>query len=359
MPIPMAPLLAALAVLFCLASPASAMDFGARVKVGAPLIAFGDSMAFGNAASSPANRYVNRLAAAIGGPLNNQAVSGTGMAQQSRAAFPVVPLRNTSVVSVMAGFNDLLRTGAAAFPKIETNLRALIANALLDRALPASACRKTGVWVSAGAADGGKALMLGGTGLYTTGGPTDALDCDFFGETLVIGSWTTIGAASGGTYKDFAIAIDGVPVGTFFANGATDDAYPATNFNVRFFKNLGFAKHTVTLRPLSAGAYTIVDYVGALAAPAAVAPVLVAQIPSMTNWTYNGNTLAPATLAAANALIASVVAEFDGWPVRLVPTNDFYTPGPGFTAPDGQHPADAGMAQIANAHIFQLGVASQ
>jgi len=345
-----------LSLVLLTAAPAWAMEFGVRVKAGSALITFGDSMTAGQAASDAAHRYTNILAAKLGGALDNRAVSGTGMAQQSRAAFPAVPLRNGSVVSVMAGFNDLLRTGSASFPKIETNLRALIANALLAQAWPASSCRQTGTWVSAGTVDGGKALALGGTGLYTTGGPATTLDCDFFGETLVVGSWTTIAATSGGTYKDFAIAIDGVPVGTFFANGATDDAYPATNFNARVFKNLGFAKHTVTLSPLAAGAYTIVDYVGVLAAPGSVAPVLVAQIPAMTNWTYNGNTLSPTTLADANTLIASVVGEYEGW-ARLVPINDFYTPGPGFTALDGQHPADGGMAQIAKAFDSQVGIA--
>lgn len=335
----------------------SAVDFGSRVKVASALVTFGDSITAGNAASSTGNRYANIVAAKIGGSLNNLAVSGTGMAQQSRAAFPVIPVRNGSVVSVMAGFNDLLRTGSASFNKIETNLRAFIANALLGQAVPASSMRKVGTWTSAGTSDGGKAITLGGNGLYTYDGPSSYLEWDFFGETLVVGSWTTIAAASGGTYKDFAISIDGVSFGTFFANGATDDAYPATNFNARVFQNLGFTKHTVRLSPLSAGAYTIVDYVGTLAAPGSVAPVLVAHIPSMTNWTYNGNTLSPATLNDANAMIASVVAEFSGW-VRLVPTNDFYTPGPGFTAADGEHPTDAGMAQIVKAFESQIGLAN-
>lgn len=339
-------------------SPAPAMDFGARVKVGAPLIAFGDSITAGNAASATANRYVNLFSAKIGGALDNRAVSGTGMAYQARASFPVVPVLNGSVVSVMAGFNDLLAWGPAAFPKIETNLRAFIANALLGQAVPASAMRKVGTWTSAGGSDGGKAMTLGGTGLYTVDGPSSYLEWDFFGETLVVGSWTTIGAASGGTYKDFAISIDGISVGTFFANGATNDAYPATNFNAKVFQSLGFAKHTVRLSPMSSGAYTIVDYVGTLAAPGSIAPILVAQIPSMTNWTYGGNTLAPATLDDANAMIASVVAEFPGW-VRLVPTNDFYTPGPGFTAADGQHPVDAGMAQISASFQSRIGLYNQ
>jgi len=335
-----------------ISSSVASMEFGARVKVGSPLIAFGDSMTAGNAASDTAHRYTNLLASRISGSLNNQSVSGTGMAQQSRAAFPVVPVLNNSVISVMAGFNDLLRTGPASFTKIETNLRAFIAGAILKEAVPASAMRQVGTWVSAGASDGGKSLSLVGTGLYTTSASA-YLEWEFFGETLVVGSWTTISAASGGTYKDFAISIDGVSVGNFFANGATDDAYPATNFNARVFKDLGFTKHTVRLSPIASGAYTIIDYVGTLAAPGSVAPVLVAQIPSMTNWTYNGNTLSPATLAEANARIASVVAEFPGW-ARLAPTNDFYTPGACCTAADGQHPSDAGMAQIANAFKSQI-----
>lgn len=334
------------------------MNFGTKVKVGSSLITFGDSITYGSAASDTNHRYANIVNSKIGGTLYNQAVSGTGMANQSRNAFPIIPIKNSAVVSVMAGFNDLLREGAASFNKIESNLRAFITNALLVDAVPASICRSNGTWVSAGSSDGGKAINFGGNGLYTTGGTSNYLEWDFFGETLVVGSWTTTSGANGGTYKDFDISIDGGTPVTFFANGATNDAYPATNYNTKVLLNLGYGKHTVRVSPKSSGAYTIIDYFGTLSAPGATAPVLVAEIPSMTTWTYNGNTLSPTTLADANTLIASVVSEFSAWPVRLVPTNSFYTPGAGYTSADGQHPSDGGMAQIASAFMSQISLSN-
>lgn len=319
------------------------MDFGTRAVLGAGVYSFGDSFTVGGGASAPANGYASLLAAKIGGTFTNMGVSGTRTAAAAKAALGILPVVRKPAVTMMSGFNDILTSGTASYTGIQSNTRALIAASLLRENVPASAMRQSGSWTTLGA-DGGRANFIGGTGLYSTD-PNAYLEWDFFGETLVIGGFTTV--APGGTYKDFNVSVDGGAPLTFSAYGMTNEAYPNTGLNALVLQNLGFGKHTVRLsQKAGPGAYLVVDYVGTLAAPGATGSTFIGQIPSMVNWTYNGLTINQAIEDGANAAIASVVAEFSVWPVRLVPVNAFYTPGPGYTISDGEHPTDAGHAQI-------------
>lgn len=333
------------AVLACLSvSSSPAMDFGVRVIANAGMFGFGDSMMLSNGASDQAHGYAYLLDAKIGGAFLNYSVSGTGTSIAAHNALANLPLDRKPAVVTMIGFNDILRGGAASYTKIKSNHRAMIAAALLKDVIPASSMRQTGTWNALSSSAGGRALAAGGTGMYTTDAGGAYLDADFFGETLVVGAYTQ--NAVGGTYQDFAISIDGGAPVTYQSLGQNDEAYPATGHGAMVFKNLGFAKHTVRLSQITGGNYTAVDYVGTLAAPGSTGSVFVGQIPSMVNWMYLAT---PTILNDANTAIASVVAEFSEWPVVVVPVNDFYTPGAGFTSADGQHPADAGHAQIMSA----------
>lgn len=321
----------------------SPMDFGARAILGAGMYGFGDSFSVGGGASVQTNGFSYLLAAKIGGTFTNLAVSGTRTAAAAKAALGSLPVVRRPAVVMMSGFNDILTGGSVA--SIQCNTRALIAAALLKENVPASGLRQSGAWSVLGA-DGGRANFIGGTGLYTTD-PNAYLEWDFFGETLVIGSYTTAGTQ----YKDFNVSIDGGAPASFAASGMTSEVYPATGLNALVLQNLGFGKHTVRLSQKAGapGTYMVVDYVGTLAEPGATGSAFVGQIPSMLNWTYGGLTINQAIEDTANAGIASVVAEFAGWPVRLVPVNDFYTPDATHTAPDGEHPTDAGHVQIETA----------
>lgn len=332
-----------IAALIVAASPVLAMNFGSKTIVGAGMYGFGDSFSVGGGASVQTNGFSYLLAAKIGGTFTNLAVSGTRTAAAAKAALGSLPIVRKPAVVLMSGFNDIL-TGASNV-SIQSNTRALIAASFLKENVPASAMRRSGTWSIAGA-DGGRADFIGGTGLYTTD-PNAYLEWDFFGETLVIGGYTT----SGTQYKDFSVSIDGGTPTTFAASGMTSETYPATGLNALVLKNLGFAKHTVRLsqKAGATGTYMAPDYVGTLAEPGATGSTFVGQIPGMTNWSYNGLTINQGILDGANAAIADTVAEFAGWPVALVPVNDFYTPDSTHTAADGQHPTDAGHAQIATA----------
>jgi hypothetical protein len=319
------------------------MNFGTLAIVGAGIYGFGDSFSVGGGASIQTNGFSYLLAAKLGGGFTNLAVSGTRTAAAAKAAMGSLPVIRKSAVVMMSGFNDILTGGSVA--SIQSNTRALIAASFLKENIPASAMRRSGAWTVLGA-DGGRANFIGGTALYSTD-PNAYLEWDFFGETLVVGSYTT---GTGGTYKDFNVSIDGGAPSTFAAYGMTSEVYPVTGLNALVLQNLGFGKHTVRLsQKTGAGVYIVVDYVGALAEPGATGSTFIGQIPSMVNWSYNGLTINQGIEDAANAGIASVVDEFAGWPVQLVPVNDFYTPDATHTAPDGEHPTDAGHVQIMTA----------
>lgn len=319
-----------------------AMDFGSRIVAGGGLYGFGDSFSVGGGASVQTNGFSYLLAAKVGGTFTNLAVSGTRTVAAAKASMGSLPVVRKPAVVMMSGFNDILTGGSVA--SIQSNTRALIAASLLKENVPASSLRRAGVWTALGP-DGGRANFIGGTGLYTTD-PAAYLEWDFFGETLVVGSYTTEGTQ----YRDFSVSIDGGASVPFFASGMTSETYPATGLNALVLQNLGFGKHTVRLSQGAApGTYMTVDYVGTLIEPGASGSTFIGQIPSMLNWSYNGITINQGIEDTANAGIASVVAEFAGWPVRLVPVNDFYTPDAAHTAADGEHPLDPGHVQIMNA----------
>lgn len=321
------------------------MDFGTRIVSGNGLYAFGDSITVGAAASTTANSWSYLLAAKVGGTFNNLAVSGTRTVHAAKAALSNLPVQRKPAVVAMSGFNDILTSGSNSYTNIQANIRSLIAASFLKENVPASSLRKYGTWITLGQ-DGGRANFIGGTGLYSTD-PSAYLEWDFFGETLVVGGYTTVS----NQYKDFDVSVDGGAPVTFAAAGITTEAYPLTALNTLVLKNLGFGKHTarISQKPGAVGVYIVVDYVGTLAEPGCTGPTFIGHIPSMTNWTYNGLTINQAIEDQANAGIAAVVDEFSEWPIRLVPVNDFYTPDATHTAADGEHPTDAGHAQIFSA----------
>lgn len=324
------------------------MDFGARILTGNGVIALGDSFTLGAGASSQAHWYANRVNAFIGGTVNNQGVSGSGTITAAKMALAAIPVNRKKAVTVLSGFNDIGRTGAAAYDKIKANHRAIIAAAFLREAVPASATSMVGSWTALGDSLGGRAFAAGGTPMYTTDAAA-YLEWKFFGETLVVGSYTQI---SSGAYKDFDVSIDGGAPVVYQSLGLNDEAYPSSGFNALVFKNLGFTEHTVRISPKSGGAYTVVDYLGTLIEPSAAVGLLIGEVPTRTQWTYAGNTINQTVTDDASAAIASVVAEFSEWPVRMVPIGDFYTSGD--VGPDGYHPTDVGHEQLFRAFKSQI-----
>ncbi len=320
------------------------MIFGAKAFIAAGLIAFGDSFTTGLGASVPANAYINKLSAYLGGTLSNNAVSGTGTTRATQNAHAVLPVNRKSAVSVLAGFNDIGAYGANAYTEIASNLRSLIACALLRENVPASAMRSGGNWTALPNAYGGRAFAIGGTPMYTND-PNAWREWDFFGETLVVGGITSFPLP----YRSFNVSIDGGPPQLMQAENINpNETY---SYAVLVLQNLGFAKHTVRLSVADASYWTTIDYVGTLMEPAAAQAVLIGEIPTRAVWP-NG-IVNQAVTDAANAAIASVVAEFAEWPVAYVPIGQFYSAADTWYM-DGIHPSDMGHDKIFRAFESQL-----
>lgn len=321
----------------------SLVDFGARFNYGSSVLAIGDSFTLGNGASDLPHEYISRFGVYVNGAINNQAVSGTGSSVSAKALLATVPLLRKQGVTILSGFNDIGATGVASIEKIKSNHRAMLAASFLREAVPASlAPRSAGAWTVLGSSAGGKSFAIGGTPMYSDEAAA-YLEFDFYGETLVVGAYTQI---STGFYNDLNVSIDGGAPTIYKSLGESDDPYPAVGYNANIYRNLGVGKHTVRLSAVSAGMHCVIDYIGTMIDPADAYGVLVGSVPTRTNWTHDTFTTDQATTDAASAAIASVVAEFSDYPVRLVPISDFYTTAD--VGPDGYHPSDTG-----HFHIYQ------
>jgi hypothetical protein len=318
------------------------VQFGTRFISGAPLVAIGDSFTQGAGASDVTHSYISRLAAYLNSTLVNLSVSGTGTDEGAKALLGHFQINRRYNLTILSGFNDVGSYGISALNKITCNHRAMIAASFLREAHPAStAPRRVGNWTPLGTSIGGVAQTAGGTGMFTDDGPTSYLEFDVFGETIVIGGYTQIAT---GMYQDFNVSIDGADPIVFDGLGMNIMPYPAVGFNAMVLKNQGFSNHTVRISPI-ADPHTVLDYVGSLIDPAAAVGCLIGSIPTRTNWSEHGFTSNQSTMDAVSAAIAGVVEEFAGWPVSLIPIDDFYHS----VYSDGYHPSDGGHLEIFNA----------
>ncbi|MGJ0509072.1 MAG: SGNH/GDSL hydrolase family protein [Methylocystis sp.] len=319
-----------------------------KINFGAGVAAFGDSFTNSQGATAPAYGYINRLAASVGGGLANYAVSGQGTYIAARNGMGA-PLRRRNVVAILAGLNDARRAGLAAKDKIVTNLRALIIINLLASNSLASSLPRVGAWKVLPSTLVSRSSAKGGSALYTAD-INAAMTYKFSGDAFVIGSITTH-TLSSSSYQDWDFRVDGGPRQTFENYNLTNEAY---SHNARIISGLGAGPHTVQILPKSAVPWSVIDYFGVpLAEPKAAGPILVGQIPYLKNWVYLGFTLTPAIVDELNQAIADMVAEFEGYPVALVRTNDFYNTLTGCSA-DGIHPNNTGYAQIYSAFMDKL-----
>lgn len=324
-----------------------------RINSGAGLSAYGDSITKGEGASTTAHGYASKMAAAVGGSFANYAVSGEGTYMAAKKSMSV-PTRRRNVVTVLAGLNDARRAGLAAKNKIITNLRSLILTNLLASNSPASALSRSGSWnVIPSNSIPTRSVAIGGNALYTSD-VNAVMTYAFKGDALIIGTVTTHTSGSS-SYRDLEYSIDGGPRETLANYNLTNEPY---SHNGIMLRGLGDGAHTLKIYPKSSTPWSVVDYVGTpLAEPLAAGPILVGQIPYVTNWVYSGFTLTPAIVDEINQAISDMVAEFDGFPVALVKTNDFYDTATGCSA-DGIHPNNIGHAQLFSAFINSLEIST-
>ncbi|WP_049732869.1 hypothetical protein [Rhizobium ecuadorense] len=319
------------------------------IKYGSGIQAFGNSIPFGYNASSGAG-YVNRMSAWVGGAVENRAIGSTGVKSIAEQGYTYHPYGSRSKLCIWDGpLNDIRGASAAALDCIKPALDAFLSSAFMGGGRPASHSQviRSGTWSALSNAWGGKAFPLSGTPLLTTD-PNASLTFSFTGPNISVHAFSTGGV---GNYGNLNIEIDGVST-VFEIQGKAKAADVACAAAKAFF-GLGAGAHTIKISPVGAG-NTVVDCIGIPYAPN-FAPVLVGQIPYITNWTQYGAIGTKADVDAANIIIANAVDEWKaaGFPVECVNTNDFYDAVTGCDT-DGIHPTNIGHLNYATGYLSKI-----
>lgn len=330
--------------------------------------AFGDSYTQGDGASATAKRYVQVFGQAIKSTITNRGIGARGVYRAWRELCVYLPinLRSASLVTLMAGLNDIRRGGAdpKTMLKIENCHRAFLALAFAEQVIAASngSVTQGGTWtVPTLAADGlqpkAGTVDVAGTPLQAVAGG-NTLTYTFTNDNLVIWPWVSDGTLY--TYGSATITIDGVVVETFDANEKTDGLSDNDNDNGRVptalvYTGLGSGSHTVVVTPTDATNPFIVDCFGHLIPPENAQPVIVAGPPYLLAATYGSsapsNNATPELITAVNDAIREVCREFAFWPVRFFPVSAYFDKN---NDADGIHPDDAGHRQIAQGFLAQI-----
>lgn len=300
------------------------------------LITLGDSNTLGQGASTPPHCYANRLAAYLGGPLVNLAVSGQGTTVAARSALGTVG-RRRAVMTCFAGLNDLRRNGVASKAKIVGNIRAIICAAFTANSYSAGSLKRAGTWQPLDPSVGGRGCVLGPGAVYTN--DTGAVaEFEIAGGDAVIGGMATNNdpTVSSSQSRDLLVSVDGGATRSLPIMGATDEAYSYTAHTVSGSPS---GLHRVRITPSTSLPWSIIDYVGVLNA-FGQGPLLIGHIPYVTNWASVGPYMTKAVVDEVNSALDAVVAEFPQLPVEIVRTNDAFNAADSCVS-DGVHWSDS------------------
>lgn len=334
---------------------------GVPVRGSCQYHAFGDSYTSGTGVTV-VTRYPAILASRWNSTENNHGVGGRGVTRANLEAFQNLPKwgSRSMLITWMAGFNDLHYGGSnpKTLVKITSETQAFIANAFLKSAVAAddAAVTKTGVWNNATPgtwADKGS-QSLGGHAMYSTVS-ANKIAWTFTGTNVIVGYWQGNNAVY--VQSSFDVYIDSVFVETVSPNNTTDgnagfpETYEGLTHAVLFYSALGGGSHTIELRQATSN-YVMVDYFGTLLNPGDCPSVLLSDIPHVNAAGYAG----PESLRtkqiddAGSAAIRTAVNVFGplGYPVSIVPVNDYYNYQANIQG-DNDHPNVAGHQQIAAA----------
>lgn len=329
--------------------------------------AFGDSFTAGTGASATAHNYVQILGQAIESTITNRGIGARGVYRAWRELCVYLPidLRQASLVTLMAGLNDIRQGGTdvKTMLKISHVHRAFIALSLAELVYAANDALVTaaGTWtlptlVADGLVTKAGTVDVAGTALQAVSGST--LSYTFTADNLVIWPWLSDGVTY--EYGPATITIDGTLVETFDPNGLTDGLSDNDNDNGRVpgalvYTGLGSGSHTVVIAPTSATLPFVVDCVGHLAKPQNAQPVIVAGPPYMLAATYGSSApydqATPALITDVNDAIRGVCEEFTPWPVKFFRVSDYFDKQ---NDSDGLHPNDVGYQQIAAGFLAQI-----
>lgn len=332
---------------------------------------YGDSYTFGTGTSFAAAKYVNIFYNTLGLTFTNYAPNGQGMVYNQYLFFKNSPtVNNSRVTTLMIGFNDIGQAWGAD-PRVVTKLtngyRSFIANKFLKTAVPgndASITYSSAATTFRADSLAGKAVSLSGLGKsMLTAGST--VQWTFIGNNVVIG---TIGTDGNYMQVDsLNVSIDGFDFGwynfnntmnTNLTNGSGISGHAQSAVVV--IKNLGPASHTLTIT--KGGSSTkpmMIDYLGLMDNPTNCSPLVIGQIAHMTDYAIahyelNGSHYTNASIDTANDYISSVIREFQGYPIGVAQTNDFFSPVRNEMYLDSIHPNNLGHSLIAQAFLAQV-----
>lgn len=304
------------------------------------LIAFGDSYAVGSPyAVYDTPGYIYQFADQHNLGVANYAEGGTPLWNHVKQAHANLGPQRTKLAILAGSFHDsrLAGNNAKTYIKAEHLYRSWLANALLDTVQPASAGTITGfvrAW-------GDSTLQMLGFRSVSAGGYALAGGLGCTASYTVTGSRIVIGycIADGTTQQvgRFRVSVDSVEVAVIDPNNKTDgigvpDQYNQARIPAAAVFSVASGSHTVLIEALDsqeAGPWSILDYVGALVEPQNAAPIVVLTPPRMTPAGYSaaGPTWSnsnDALIEFQGGILRAVAAEFDGYPIEVVETNDFF-----------------------------------
>lgn len=318
------------------------------IPYGSGLQVFGNSIALGSSAIAGYG-YANHLCNWIGGTLDNRAQGNTGSIEITQAGYTYLPYGARQKLVVWDGpLNDIRYYGASAMNAIAPSLNAFLSAAFMGGARPAShtAVTKIGAWSALANTYGGAAFARGATPLQTTD-PAAALSFTFTGSRVAVLSYLTETAGTP-VYRNLNVSIDGAPSALFELEGKSFPTRHACAAAL-VFRGLGAGAHTVTVTPSGPGVSVVDSLV--FPQPEGFAPVLLGHVPYLQDWTQGGSIATPALIDQANSIISAVAAEWslDGFPVDVVPINDFYLPSRDHV--DGIHPGTPGHRNYGAGYI--------
>lgn len=335
------------------------------------LITYGDSITVGQNAVPSSNSYAELLEAAFFSTRTDSALSGRGMWRAAASAIGAAYTRTDTVVTLMAGLNDIRRNGSAieTLNKIEAGARVLFCKGIHANSIPSGGAFVTRVSLGDPGWNTYNAISNGGLYSFGTLGVDPCASFSYWDGDYY--EWTFIGTQFGisfiGAYPADAfgsadIVVDGNVIDNVDLNGWYDGVSDGVYNNQRGPLSLtwhGFTNTSHTVRVVNtcgltrpAGQPFPVDFFFEILPPALANIVIGLEIPYLN---ATGYAAVPSSGSVAASILGSErifnVMNFYrslGYPNVYIPTNSFYNLGTGLDV-DNIHPNNTGHAQIFNA----------
>lgn len=322
-----------------------------EVQLNSGVVAFGMSITMGLASLNTPNYWVNRVAGFIGGPVENRAISGTGLPSMVAQSNAYAPYSGRTKLGLIDGpLNDVRQDGAGCLPSVKPSLDAMISNLFSGYFRgPAwsSPIVKTGVWSNVSSSYGGRSLFFGLNAMSTIDS-TASIEIPFTGPIVCIHGF----ASEGTDWGDWDVSIDGTPWGyTEWAGKANPGS--GRHCVATVVDGLTNGAHTLCLTPRGTATLWALD---GIQCPMLAAPVSLGSVPNIANWAFGGAIGTWADAQAVNLVIHQVANEWSarGYPVGFADVAAFIDPARDFVGGDGVHPPDRGHINWSLAYLASI-----